>query len=277
MTAPLRRTRAALAAMTALAALSVSACANYSTTTPGASGSAAASGATVPLVQPGKLLVCTHLSYKPFQYREGSKVVGFDVDIMDLVAKKLNVTQEIVDIEFAQITSGAVFAAKKCDAGAAAVTVTDKRKEAVLFSDPYFKATQALITKDSSVTDLASLKGKKLGVQSDTTGLEYAEKNKAQYGYEIVVFDDMPSELAAVLAGTVAAGINDNGVVYDYAKENPTMKVVKEFDTGEVYGMLFDKNNQALAKLTNDALTQAKSDGTYATIYKKWFNAEPPK
>ena len=229
---------------------------------------------------PGKLTVCTHLSYKPFQFKDSSnKVVGFDVDMMDLVAKKLGVTQEIFDIDFASMTSGAVFAARKCDAGAGAVTITDKRKEAVAFSDPYFKATQALLVKkDSGITELSQLRGKKLGVQTDTTGQIYAEDNKAANGYDIVVFDDMPTTLTGVLAGRVAAAINDNGVVYDFAKENPTTSVTKEFNTGEQYGFMVQKDNAnaaALLAVINDVLKTSKADGSYDTIYKKWFGVQP--
>ncbi len=270
--------RAALAGMAALTTVALSACANYSSTTTAAPAGSTSAAAGPTLVKSGTLLVCTHLSYKPFQYKDdASKVIGFDVDIMDLVAKKLGVTQEIVDIPFDQITSGAVFAAKKCDAAAAAVTITDERKKAVLFSDPYFTANQALLVKaDSGITDLAGLSGKVIGVQTDTTGQIYAEKNKDANGYTIKVFDDMPSELAAVQAGTIAGAVNDNGVVYDYAKDNPTTKVVKEFDTGEQYGILVAQGNTAMATAINDVLKAAKADGSYATVYKKWFNAEPP-
>ncbi|MFZ1412465.1 MAG: transporter substrate-binding domain-containing protein [Micropruina sp.] len=276
-----KRSKAVLATVGAVSLLALSACANYSTPSTTPSAGASASAASVTLVSPGKLTVCTHLSYKPFQYKDDSgKVVGFDVDIMDLVAKKLGVTQEIVDIDFAQVTSGAVFAAKKCDAAAAAVTINDARKQAILFSDPYFNATQALLTKTGSgIKDLAGLKGKKLGVQTDTTGKEYAEKNKEANGYEIVVFDDMPSELAAVLAGRVDAAVNDNGVVYDYAKANPTSEVVAEFATGEQYGLLAQKDSptaQALMDVINAELKAAKAGTAYNDIYKKWFGVDAP-
>ncbi|MCW3156551.1 transporter substrate-binding domain-containing protein [Micropruina sonneratiae] len=271
-----KRVRAALAGVAALGLTGLAACANYSTPTTAAP-EGSASGGAVSLIEPGKLLVCTHLSYKPFQFKDDSgTVVGFDVDMMDLVAKKLGVTQEIVDIDFSQITSGAVFAAKKCDVGAAAVTITDERKQAVDFSDAYFKATQALLVKsDATITDLAGLKGKVLGVQTDTTGQIYAEKNKDANGYTIKVFDDMPSQLAAVQAGTVDGAVNDNGVVFDYAKENPTTKVVTEFDTGEQYGFLTQKGNTAMVDTMNEVITAAKSDGSYNDIYKKWLGSEP--
>ncbi|HEX7398041.1 MAG TPA: transporter substrate-binding domain-containing protein, partial [Propionibacteriaceae bacterium] len=93
----MKRLLALSAAVSALAlTLTLTGCANYSSSTTAASGSASATGPT--LVAAGKLTVCTHLAYKPFQYKDDSnKVVGFDVDLMDVVAKKLGVTQEIVD------------------------------------------------------------------------------------------------------------------------------------------------------------------------------------
>ena len=187
------RRRVAMTAAAALSALALAACGSSDSGSSSESGSSAAADGAPTLLKSGVLQVCTHLSYKPFQFKDDSgKVVGFDVDVMDLVAKKLGATQEIVDIDFAQITSGAVFAAKKCDAGAAATTINDKRKQAILFSDPYFDATQALLVKkDSGITDLSGLKGKKIGVQTDTTGADYTEKNKDANGYEVVVFDDL--------------------------------------------------------------------------------------
>jgi len=267
----------ALSAAASALALTLTGCANYSSTS-SASSAPASSGAAVSLVASGKLTVCTNLSYKPFEYKDDSgKVIGFDIDLMDLVAKKLNATTDVVDIEFQQITSGAVFAAKKCDIGAAAITINDERKAATGFSDPYFAATQALLVKDKSITDLSSLKGKIVGVQTDTTGMDYANNNSAANGYTVKVFDDFPSSANAVLAGTIDAAINDNGVVYNFAKDNPTTSVAKEFSTNESYGFDMGKDNTALQSVVNSVLSSAKSDGTYNTIYKKWFGTDAPK
>jgi polar amino acid transport system substrate-binding protein len=144
--ARLKRARQIIVAIAALSTIVLAACAP--TQTPSSSSSPAGSGSPgqVSLVTPGKLIVCSHLSYKPFEFKDSSnKVVGFDVDLMDLVAKKLGVTLEIFDVDFASQTSGAVVAARKCDAAAGAVTITDKRKVAVEFYDPFFKATQELL------------------------------------------------------------------------------------------------------------------------------------
>lgn len=249
-----------------------------------ACGSGSDSGATtesgVPVVEQGALTVCTHLSYKPFEFKDDSgKIVGFDVDLADLTAKKLGVTTKIVDIDFASMTSGAVFAAKKCDLGMGAITINDKRKQTVNFSDNYFSATQALLTKKSSgINDLSGLKGKKLGVQTDTTGQAYAEENKGANGYQVIVFDDLPTELTGVQSGRVDAIVNDNGPLLDFVKTNPDFTVAKEFDTGEQYGFIGQKDNPDAAKVMtafNEELAKAIKDGTYAKIYKTWFGSEP--
>ena len=274
----MKRLLALTAAASALA-LTLTGCANYSSSTTAASSVAGSSAPAPTLVAAGKFTVCTNLSYKPFEYKDDSgKVVGFDVDLMDLVAKKLGVTQDIVDIEFQQITSGAAFAAKKCDAGAAAITIKPDRQQAAAFSDPYFSATQALLVPASSgITDLSALKGKLVGVQTDTTGADYANANSAKYGYTVKVFDDFPSSANAVLAGTLDAAINDNGVVYNFSKDNPKTIVSTEFKTNESYGFSMAKDNTALLTIVNGVLASAKSDGTYNTIYKKWFGVDAPK
>jgi ABC-type amino acid transport substrate-binding protein len=128
----------------------------------------------------------------------------------------------------------------------------------------------------AAITDLSGLKGKTLAVQTDTTGQKYAEDHKAEFGYNIKVFDDLPGAVNAVLAGTADAAINDNGVLYDFAKQNPTTKVVKEFNTGEEYGFNVAKSNPGLLDAINAALIEAKGDGTYKAIYQKWFGTDGP-
>lgn len=228
----------------------------------------------VNLVNEGKLTTCTGLPYKPFQYEEGGKVIGFDVDLVDLVAEDLGVEQEIVDTPFDGIQSGADLNAGKCDLAAAGMTITDVREKNLDFSDPYFEATQALVTKKGSgVTDLASLKGKKLAVQNGTTGQEYATENAKDA--ELVNFEDLGLLLSAVETGQVAAGINDNGVLYDWVKEKTDFEVTTEFETGEEYGIGVKTGNKALLDLINEHIAEAKASGKYDEIYEKWFGKKP--
>ena len=83
--------RSSLAILAAGAMLALSACGG------GGDSEAATAEGGVPVVKEGKLTTCTHLSYQPFQFEKDGEVVGFDVDIVDAVAKKLGVEQEIIN------------------------------------------------------------------------------------------------------------------------------------------------------------------------------------
>ncbi|KAA9376462.1 ABC transporter substrate-binding protein [Microbispora amethystogenes] len=232
---------------------------------------------TVALVSAGKITTCTNIPYEPFQFNQGDKVVGFDVDIVDLVAKKLGVTQDIVDIDFAAIKSGAALNSRKCDVAAAGMTITDERKQNLLFSEPYFDATQALMAKKGSgVTSLDDVKAKnlKLGAQASTTGLDYV-KGK---GFEPIEFADSPKELLGLQTGQADVIVQDLPVVLTWLKKpdvGAKFEQVASLDTGEQYGIGMKKDNEALKKVVDEVLAAAKSDGTYNAIYKKWFGTEP--
>ncbi|NSC25137.1 basic amino acid ABC transporter substrate-binding protein [Streptomyces albus subsp. chlorinus] len=234
------------------------------------------SGGKVQLAHSGKLTTCTHLPYMPFQFKKGKEVVGFDVDLVDLVAKDLKVEQEIVDTPFEGIQSGEDLNTGKCDLAAAGMTITPVREKNLDFSHSYFEATQALLVKKGKGYDsLDDLKGKELGVQQSTTGEEYAKKHAK--GVKTRQYEDLGLLLTAVKTGKVDAGINDNGVLYDYAKKNPDTRVTTEFDTGEQYGIGVRTGNDALREQINKTLKKARADGRYDRIYKKWFGKEPAK
>lgn len=267
----------AAAAVTALVPLALAGCAKDETPAAGGTTGGVGSGTApaVKLIKDGTLLVCTHSGFKPFEFPEGGRVVGYDIDVADLVAKKVNAKTEVVDIDFGQITTGAAFAAKKCDMAAAGMTIRDDRKAALGVSDPYFSAKQALLVKKSSaVKDLDGMKGKSLGVQTDTTGKDYATKNASQYGYAMKVFEDAFSLANAVKAGTVEGSLNDSGVMLNFAKDNPDTTVVQQIDTKEQYGLATGKDNTAMLATMNQVLKDAKADGTLERIETTWFGTK---
>jgi polar amino acid transport system substrate-binding protein len=262
-----------LAAVLVLAMAGVGACAKKDTTGTTSGG--------VTLVRNGKLLTCTHLPYPPFQSKDQSgKVVGFDVDIVDLAAKKLGVPQEIVDTPFEGIKSGQDLNTGKCDVAAAGMTITDARKQVLDFSEPYFDATQALaVPTGKPYRALADLTGKRLGVQGDTTGEEYVRqqiKDKS-LNIELVSYRDLGSEQQALATGQIEAAVGDLPVWNEYVKNNPgKVTVAAGFDTGERYGLAVKKGgNPKLLQTINDAIAEAKANGTYDSIYQKWIGAKP--
>ncbi|MFD8556950.1 ABC transporter substrate-binding protein [Streptosporangium canum] len=272
----------AVGAMVVAGALGLSACGGGETTGAstgdGASSNAPAAASGPKLVSPGKLTTCTNLPYEPFQFKEGDKVVGFDVDIVDLAAKKLGLKQEIVDIDFAVIKSGAAMAAGKCDVAAAGMTITPERQANIDFSVPYFDATQALLAKKGlGVKTLEEIKAKnlKLGAQASTTGLEYVKKQ----GLNPKEFADSPKELLGLQSGQADVIVQDLPVVLTWLKKPEIadkFELIGSLDTGEQYGIGLKKGaDPILLKTINDTITTAKSDGTYEQIFVKWFGKKP--
>ncbi|MCI3243871.1 transporter substrate-binding domain-containing protein [Streptomyces spinosisporus] len=263
-----RRTRT-LAAITVTAGLVlVAACTSSDN---GGSGSKTAAGG-VQLVKAGQLTTCTHLPYPPFQSEINGKVQGFDVSMIDLVAKDLGVKQQILDTPFENFKTGAFLNSGECDLAAAGMTITAERKKNVDFSDPYFDATQALMVgKDSGITSLADAKAKKvkLGAQAQTTGEDYAKSQ----GFDPVSFESSDAVLNGLRTGQVKAVVIDYPVVQGWLKDkaNAAYKVAGQINTGEQYGFTVKKGNTKLLAAVNKAIKDAKADGTYKKLYEKWI------
>lgn len=266
-----RRART-LAATTASAALALVLAAGCTSSDSGGSGSKTAAGG-VELVKAGQLTTCTHLPYPPFQSEIDGKVQGFDVSLIDLVAKNLGVKQKILDTPFENFKTGAFLNADECDLAAAGMTITAERKKNVDFSDPYFDATQAvLVDKKSGITSLADVKtkGRKLGAQAQTTGEDYAKSK----GFDPVSFESSDAVLNGLRTGQVQAVIIDYPVVQGWLKTKANadaFQVVDNLNTGEQYGFTVKKGNTKLLAAINKAIKDAKADGTYKKLYEKWI------
>src|SRR5262249_47510703 len=147
------------------------------------------------------------------------KTVGFDVDMVDLAAKKLGVSQTILDVKFDVIKSGAALNANQCDVAAAGMTITDERKQNLDFTTPYFDEVIALfVKKGSGIKSLDDVKSKNLtlGVQTGTTSLDLAKEK----GFSPTEFDDAGKQLLAFQSNQVDVVLQDLPVVNDWLKRS---------------------------------------------------------
>lgn len=220
------------------------------------------------LISDGTLTICTHLPYEPFEFTEGGEVVGFDPDVLKVAADAEGWNTEVIDVGWETIVSGESLNTGKCDVAAGAMTINDERLAVMDFTDPYFEATQALMTKTGSgITSLDDLAGKSVAVQDGTTGADYVRDN-APDDTKIVSFEDSALMQQAVKTGKVDAGVNDNGLLNFFVKENDTVEVTAEFKTGESYGFSVKQDsNDDLLKVINDGIASPE----YDEVYKKWF------
>ncbi len=227
---------------------------------------------TVITLNPGKLLIGNDTTYAPMEYMEAGTPVGFDIDLAKEIASRLGLELQIITTNWDGIIPG--LKTDKYDVIMSAMTITEKRSQEIDFSDPYFDADQSLAVKSgSSIKSTDDLKGKVVGVQIDTTGQEWAEKNltglKELRKYETIIaaFEDLK-------LGRVDAIINDFPVNNWYSKDGKT-EVVQIIKTEERYGIGIKKGNDQLREAINQVLADIKADGTYATIYESWFGKKP--
>lgn len=226
------------------------------------------------LVEDGKLLVGSDTAFPPFESMNGDVAEGFDVDLMNAIGEKLGLTvefkTEIFDTLIPTLVAGGKF-----DVIASGMTIKPEREEEIDFTDPYYDSNQSLVMKKGSTyTGPSDLSGKKIGVQSGTTGEAWAQENIPDA--ELVPFKNATEAFSAAAAGNVDAIVNDLPVSTEILKEDDRgLEIVAQIPTGEQYGFGVSKDNPELTKAMNKALAELKADGTYADIYEKWFGIAP--
>ena len=265
---------AAMLAMTACGGSSATAttAAPAATTAAAAETKAAeAAPAAVKTVQEGKLVMCTNAEFPPYEYHDNNTIVGIDADICAAIAEKMGLELEIEDIAFdsiiPEISSG------KADIGAAGMTVTEDRKQNVDFSETYAKASQVIIvTENSEVKGFDDLKGKKVGVQTGTTGDIYVT---GDLGDECVERYAKCMEAVQALSQTkIDAVVIDGEPAKKYISEVPGLKILDESYTDEEYAIAIRKGNTELLDAVNKAIGELKADGTLDAIVAKYINAD---
>jgi polar amino acid transport system substrate-binding protein len=197
--------------------------------------------------------------------------------MIDLIAKKLGVTQQVIDTPFETIRTGAALNAGKCDVAAAGMTIKPDRAKFIDFSKPYFDATQALMGKKGmTLASIDEVKSKKLkvGSQAQTTGEEYVHGK----GIDSKSFEDSASLLNGLRSGQVDLIVEDYPVVQGWLKDPANAKygVDANLNTGEQYGFAVRKgHNPKLLAMINQAIDGSKQDGDYKKIYEKWIGPLP--
>lgn len=208
-----------------------------------------------------------------FQDAEG-KIVGFEVDLVNEVAKRLGKSVEFVNTPFNGLFSAVQ--SGRINIAISSITITDKRLESVTFAQPYYDSDQSLtVTAASGITGLKDIEGKVVAVDTGSTGDMWVESNKdgLKLG-EIRRFEGLSPAMLDLVAGRVDGYISDIPALLYYVKDKPQLKVVERIPTGEKYSMMFNKGDP-LAKEVNDVITTLKGEGFIAKLYESWFGAKP--
>jgi len=231
--------------------------------------------AALDLVADGTLTVCSEVPYEPFEFEDPdapSGYSGFDIDLMQEIADRNDLDLVVVNTGFEGLTSGAEMAAGTCDVAASAITITEERAANVDFTETYYSAIQSLLVPvGSDITSIDDLvEGVTVGVQSGTTGADYAEENVP--GAEIRSYEGGGGLFTALEAGQVDAILQDEPVNANRADQDDTVEVIETYDTGENYGFaLVQGRTDDLLSLLNGSLDEMRADGFYDELFDSYF------
>jgi len=214
------------------------------------------------------LKVGTDATFPPMEFSENGKRTGFDIELVEAVAKKLGRQVEWVDIDFKGLIPGLI--SHRFDMAVSAIYITDERKKVVDFTEPYYAGGLVAMVKDgSSVKKLSDLEGKKVTVQVGTKSVGYLQEHFPKV--QRIEVEKNQEMFNLVDIGRADAAVTGKPAAYQYVRTRPGLHVLDEQLTTEEYGMAMRKDDPELKKAINGALAQIKADGTYSAIVKKWF------
>lgn len=223
-----------------------------------------------------KIIVGSDTTFAPLEFAdEKGQYVGFDVDLIYEIAKVENLEVDFRSMPFDGLIAGLV--ANQIDVAISSMSITDKRKESIDFSTPYYKSglIVAVQSKNDTVKSIDDLKGKTIAVQSGTTGEAEAKKIE---GATVRSFTNSDQTFMELKNGGATAVINDYPVTAYFIKQgNPDVKMVGERLSSEDYGIALPKGKTDLLNKINHGLKELKNNGKYKELYMKWFGEEPPK
>lgn len=225
----------------------------------------------------GELILGLDEEFPPMGFRdENGEITGFDVDVAKEACSRLGIELKLQpinwDVKEQELNTG------KIDCIWNGFTITEERKKALLYSDPYMNNKQIIVVmKDSPVASLEDLKGKKLGYQAGSSSedaLNAATELQASLG-EVVKFDDFMTALMDLEKGGLDAVLIDEVVAnYNINASGKEYKILDETLAGEEYGIGFRKGDQALMEKIQETLEAMAKDGKLAEISEKWFGQD---
>ncbi|MGG3561062.1 amino acid ABC transporter substrate-binding protein [Neobacillus rhizosphaerae] len=214
--------------------------------------------------------------FAPMGFRdENNKIVGFDIDLAKAAADKMGKKVKFQPIDWS--TKEAELSSGRIDLIWNGYTITDERKKKVLFTKPYLKNAQVVVTRaDSNLSKLDDLQGKVVGLQSLSSAADALDGAPIKSKIKTVTeFADNVQALTDLKSGRLDAVVIDEIVInYYMTKEQEAFKVLDESLAPEEYGIGVKKGNEEILKSLQKALDDMNEDGTAAQISKKWFGED---
>ncbi|MFK7762974.1 MAG: transporter substrate-binding domain-containing protein [Roseobacter sp.] len=258
----------------------------------------AAAGLAVPMLAPRRALAETTLAdiksagvlrigceatYPPFTFRDGGDIVGYDVDLAEVMCASLGVEPEFVDTQWSGIIPALY--AERFDVIMSSMSYRKERLEKVAFSIPYAEASQALLIRAEDaekITSVNDLSGKVLGVKLGSPGemmkpaLEEEIKTAAGSGLsDVKIYDDHPAAYLALSQGSVDGVLNTLPTLGQVMKDRPgAYALVRPVGQLNWAGIAARKEDPEIVEWLDSELTRLKESGEIYALQEKWFGFE---
>ncbi|GAA0388240.1 amino acid ABC transporter substrate-binding protein [Paenibacillus motobuensis] len=223
-----------------------------------------------------KLVIGIDDQFAPLGFRDkDNNIVGFDIDYARAAAEKMGKEAVFQPIDWkakeSELKSGRI------DLIWNGYTITDERKEMVLFTKPYLENSQVIVTlADSEIAGVNDLAGKVVGLQAQSSAADALDANPIKDKIKTVSeFSDNVLALSDLKTKRLDAVIIDEVVArYYLSQEEGTFKILEESLAPELYGIGVKQGNEELLNKLQQALDELNSNGTAAEISKKWFGED---
>ena len=201
-----------------------------------------------------KLYVGTNAEFEPFEYLQNGEIVGFDVDLMEEIAKSMGKEIEWKNIAFDGL-----------------LPALQERKKFVNFSQTYYESNQMMLVheKNPVVKSFDELKGHDVGVVLGYTGDIAVSEIE---GVKVHRYNATSEAIMALKAQKIDVVVLDSEPAKNYAKQNPELKLINTDVAKEEYAIAVGKNDKELVEDIDKALTELKANGTYDKLIKKYFS-----
>lgn len=242
-----------------------------------------AGGALALSAQAADLKVAIDPTYEPFTYKTADgKPTGFDVDIANAICAEIKRKCVFVEQVWDSMIPG--LQARKYDVVVSSLSITEERKRVIDFSDRYYKTPSAIVVKKGTAyANPASLKGKRIGVLKGSTQEKWAMGELKPAGVTVVPYEAQDQVYLDINAGRLDGTVADKVEVHggflrkpegkDYGYVGPDQYETKYYGDGIGIGMR--KGQKDLKDQINQAIKTIRSNGTYNTIAKKYFDFDP--
>ncbi|MBN8954088.1 MULTISPECIES: transporter substrate-binding domain-containing protein [unclassified Rhizobium] len=218
------------------------------------------------------IVVGADTTFPPFETEKDGVVTGFDIDMINAIARAENMTVTLKTLPFNGLIPS--LQAGSIDAAVAGITIKTSRLQNANFSDAYYKSGLSVLVKaDSSIKSFDDLKGHVVATKKATSSVDYLTGHGFSSDY-IKQFQSIDAAYQALMTGGADAVIFDNPVNIDFKAKHSGVQTVGPLLTGEYYGIAISKTKPDLVAKINDGLAKIRKSGEYHQLFVKYFGGD---